>query len=285
MPCSRTVFAALVLAFAGLLSCSSPASGTDTSSSSSSSGGASSSGGSSSGASSSGTPASEGSITIRFLTLAECEATHPVRNLNDDNDAVPDPAQTGTDYGPSLPGAYSGSFQFQYDPGTIPFSYTLVRPGPGVRRSYRFELVRFDKPLNRCVNSVLESTALRYEDQPESSVRDAGVTGGPIHLRFAVDTSKGPCGSVVNINTSAPGVGNNASLLKVYGPLSPGSYEGSFDWTPPGSRLQSVDFTYSLARPASGYKRTYVITLVTYIDALGCRFSANNPAKADEPIP
>ena len=99
------IFVLLVLTSVGLLNCSSRVSGADAPpDSSSSSSGGSSSGGSSSGGSSSGTPASPGSITIRFLSLTECDATHSVTNLNDDNDAVPNPAMTFKDYGPSLPG-------------------------------------------------------------------------------------------------------------------------------------------------------------------------------------
>lgn len=98
-----------------------------------------------------------------------------------------------------------------------------------------------------------------------------------------MDSSKGPCGSVTNIQASS-GI-SNVFLGRVYGPLAPGSWEASFTWTPPMNPTRSVDFKYFLERPATGYKRTYVITLVTYVESLGCRFSADNPAKTDEKLP
>lgn len=281
------VFVAVLLACSALFACAPPSS--SSSGTSSSSGGGSSSG-STSGTSSSGSASSAGVITIRFLTTAACEDTgFGVSNITDDNDAVPTPATTGVEYGPALAGSYTGNFILG-ESTPIPFKYTLVSPGPGIRRSYRFTLVRFDDGLNRCVQTVLEPSALRFEDAPDESASSTSSSSGgsassaPIYLRFAVDTSEGPCGVIENIHSSNPDIGD-ATLGFVYGPLAPGSWEGSFEWTPPASAKQSVDFKNNLTRPAPGYKRNYVVTLAQYIDGYGCKFSGNDAIPTDQKLP
>jgi hypothetical protein len=207
-----------------------------------------------------------------------------VTNISDDNPAVPSPATTGVDYGPAMPGTYSGSFILS-GATPIPFSYTLASPPSGYRRSYRFTLVKYAEQLNHCVTMVTEPGALQYEDVPVSSSGTSSgniPTNAPIYARFLVGSG---CSGVSNLYSSNPEIGN-AYAGTTYGPLPAGSWEGSFDWQySPSSGTQSVDFSYALEAPSDGYKRTYVITLVSFVDSVNsCRFDGSD-THTDEKLP
>ena len=110
------------------------------------------------------------------------------------------------------------------------------------------------------------------EKEEKKTTTPPPIVEGEIYYRFQYDlaypSQNGATSCDItpgNYTDNNPAVPDYAYYNTYYGLCQPGTYSARFVWDTNASSFNYLNFTYSLVRPASGYKRYYTQVVIDYL--------------------